>query len=73
MISQKIRYLITFTVTCITFYVEALTHYTIGKSGRIGFDIPPFKENVMVISTIMLFSFISSGAIYIVEKILDSL
>jgi len=72
MINQKIRYLITFTVTCMIFYIEALTHYNIGKSGKLGFGIPPFKENIMVISTIMLFSFISSGIIFIVERLLDS-
>lgn len=72
MISEQLRYTIIFSITCLTFYAEALTHYNIGKFGKIGFRIPPIKENILIIVTIGMASFTSSLLIFIAEKLLDS-
>ena len=47
-------------VTSLLFYIEALIHFSIGKTGFIGFTIPPAKQNIVMIITILIFSSLST-------------
>jgi len=52
-------YIISFFVTTIFFFFEAIIHYNIGKYGKIGFQFPKYTHILKIISTIFLFSFLS--------------
>lgn len=71
---SRIQYsIIQFFVICLIFYIEALIHYNIGKFGHVAFNLPSFRQNLLIIGIIMFFSFISSCIIYFLEKILIAL
>jgi len=59
--------IIPFVVTTSIFYIEALIHYHMGKHNKFGFEIPPFKENIKIVSIITGFAFLSSGITYLLE------
>ena len=58
---------IQFIVTSLFFYIEALMHYNIGKSGYISFSIPPIRQNFLIMGIILCFSFVSSVVTYFLE------
>ncbi len=62
--------LIQFSVTCFIFYIEALIHYNIGKYGHIAFNLPSFRQNILIIGIIMFSSCISSCIVYFIGNIL---
>ena len=45
--------------TSVFFYIEAIIHYNIGKFGKIAFTLPLLKENIMMLLTIIFFSFLA--------------
>lgn len=59
--------IIPFVVTTCIFYIEALIHYHMGKYDKVGFEIPPLKENIKIVSIITGFAFLSSGITYLLE------
>ena len=71
MLSNKlIKFIIPFLVTTFFFYIEAVLHYNIGKKGYIAFKLPPMKKNVLIISIILFFSFISSCISHLIYNII---
>ena len=59
--------IIQFISTIIVFYIEAVTHYNIGKTGRLNLfklKIPNLKESALMIIIITIFAFISSSITY---------
>ena len=58
---------IPFVVTTCIFYIEALIHFHMGKYNKIGIEIPPFNENIKIVSIITGFAFLSSGITYLLE------
>ena len=62
-----------FFVTIGFFYLEALIHYNIGKKGRLGFSIPRWKDNKLIIGVIGIFSFISCLVTSFVENLVKEL
>ncbi len=70
MIPNKImQFIIPFVVTTFFFYIEAVIHYNIGKRGYIAFKFPPMKKNILIISIILFFSFISSCISHLIYKL----
>ena len=61
-----------FSVTCIFFYIEALLHYNIGKTGKLSFNIPPLQDNFKIISIISLFAAVVSAVTYLLEMWLSN-
>ena len=59
--------IIPFIVTLFFFYIEACIHFNMGKYGKLGCKIPPFKENIQMIGIISFFSLLSVGATYLLE------
>ncbi len=71
MINNKLaNIIIPFIVTTFFFYIEAVLHYNIGKKGYIAFKLPPMKKNVLIISIILFFSFISSCISHLIYKLI---
>ena len=64
--------IIQFSVTCIFFYIEALLHYNIGKTGKFSFNIPPLQDNFKIISIIALFAAAVSAVTYLLEMWLSN-
>ena len=60
--------IIQFTVTCCFFYIEALMHYNIGKTGKISSNIPPLDDNLKIMSIIATFAALTSMVTYLLEK-----
>lgn len=65
------KIIISFFVTTIFFFIEAVIHYNIGKYGKIGFQIPKYHHTFKIISTILLFSFISCCVTHYIQIALD--
>ena len=66
---MKIRkILITFSVICFFFYIEALIHYNMGKDDKISLQIPEFNKNLKIISIIIFFSSCSTMTIWYIKK-----
>lgn len=71
MISNKLaKIIIPFVVTTFFFYIEAVLHYNIGKKGYIAFKLPPMKKNILIVSIILFFSFISSCISHLIYKLI---
>ena len=64
---------IQFFVTIGFFYIEALIHYNIGKKGKLGFSIPNWKQNKLILGVIAVFSFVSCMITALVQNIVDEL
>lgn len=62
------RDVITFLVVVFFFTIEALTHYSIGKTGRFTIVMPSVKDFMKIICVVVLVSLTST----IVSKIIDS-
>tara|TARA_B000000477_G_C5892385_1_gene142844 strand:- start:25 stop:252 length:228 start_codon:yes stop_codon:yes gene_type:complete len=62
--------IIAFFVTSFFFLIEALIHYNMGKSGKFSFTIPEKKTICKILLIIFFFSFLSSGTMYFIEKII---
>lgn len=62
------RDVITFLVVVFFFTIEALTHYSIGKTGRFTIVMPSAKDFMKIICVVVLVSLTST----IVSKIIDS-
>lgn len=61
--------LVSFVVTTLFFTVEALMHYNIGKTGKIGLsEVPPFREQLEMVGTVMIFSALSAFASEWIQK-----
>lgn len=61
--------LVSFVVTTLFFTVEALMHYNIGKTGKLGLsEVPPFHEQLEMVGTVMLFSALSAFASEWIQK-----
>ena len=56
---DKTHIFISFFVTTIFFFIEAVIHYNIGKYGDIGFQLPKDKQGIKTIPTQQIFSWIS--------------
>lgn len=54
-----IESIIPFIVTLVFFYIEACIHFHIGRHGTIGFETPPFYQNIKVIGIIAIFASMS--------------
>ena len=59
---------IQFIVTCCFFYMEALLHYNIGKTGNICCNYPVLKDNLKIMFIIATFAALSSVATYLIKK-----
>jgi hypothetical protein len=59
---------IQFVVTCCFFYLEALLHYNIGKTGRICCNYPVFSDNLKIMSIIATFAILSTIATYLIKN-----
>ena len=55
-------------ITIIFFYIEALLHYNIGKSGNLCCYIPKFKDNLKIIGIITIFATLSSIMTYLINN-----
>ena len=64
---------IQFFVTIGFFYIEALIHYNIGKKGKLGFSIPNWKQNKLILGVIAVFSFVSCIITALVQNVVDEL
>ena len=64
---------IQFFVTIGFFYIEALIHYNIGKKGKLGFSIPNWKQNKLILGVIAVFSFVSCIITALVQNMVDEL
>tara|TARA_B100001063_G_scaffold247248_1_gene291645 strand:- start:5321 stop:5539 length:219 start_codon:yes stop_codon:yes gene_type:complete len=64
---------IQFFVTIGFFYIEALIHYNIGKKGKLGFSIPNWKQNKLILGVIAVFSFVSCMITALVQNMVDEL
>ena len=62
-----------FAVTVFLFYIEAVIHFNIGKKGRLGFNLPKWKDNKLILAVIVTFSFLSCLLTNMVESLLDHL
>lgn len=62
------RDVITFFVVVFFFTIEALTHYSIGKTGRFTIVMPSAKDFLKIILVVVLVSLTST----IVSKLIDS-
>lgn len=62
-----------FFVTTFFFYIEAVIHYNIGKHGKILFKLPTYKHNLKIISTILIFSFLSCCITHYLKIFIDQL
>jgi|TARA_B110000259_G_scaffold183182_1_gene228060 hypothetical protein len=60
--------IIQFIVTCCFFYIEALMHYNIGKTGEIACNIPPLQDNLKIMGIISIFSALTSIVTFLLEK-----
>jgi len=58
---------IPFLVTLFFFYIEACIHFNMGKYGKLGCKIPPFRENIQIIGIISFFSSLSISATYLLK------
>lgn len=59
--------IIQFFSTIVVFYIEAVAHYNIGKTGRLNIlklKIPDLKETSLILIIITIFAFISSTLTY---------
>tara|TARA_B100001093_G_scaffold234049_1_gene224372 strand:+ start:7206 stop:7514 length:309 start_codon:yes stop_codon:yes gene_type:complete len=59
--------IIQFFSTIVVFYIEAVAHYNIGKTGRLNIlklKIPDLKESSLILIIITIFAFISSTLTY---------
>ena len=71
MISKKVlKFIVPFIVTTCFFYIEAVIHYNIGKHGYIAFKLPPMKKNLLILSIILFFSFISCCISHLIYNII---
>ena len=61
-----------FVVICIFFYIEALIHYNIGKTGHIAFNIPSLRNNCKIIGIITVFAALSTGVTYLLKMWLSN-
>ena len=59
---------IQFIVTCCFFYMEALLHYNIGKTGRICCNYPKLTDNIKIISIIATFATLSTITTYLIKN-----
>ena len=59
---------IQFIVTCCFFYMEALLHYNIGKTGGICCNYPILKDNLKIMSIIATFATLSTIATYLIKN-----
>ena len=59
--------IIQFVVVCCFFYVEAIIHFNIGKTGKLSFAIPDCRENIKIFCIIVFFAGLSSFVTYIIE------
>lgn len=59
---------IQFIVTCCFFYMEALLHYNIGKTGSICCNYPVLKDNLKIMSIIATFAILSTITTYIIKN-----
>ena len=59
-----------FTVTCLWFFLEALVHYHIGKTGGLGISMPKGDELVKIVVSILICSGLSSGTVALIEKMM---
>lgn len=62
---------IQFIVTCCFFYMEALLHYNIGKTGDMCCNYPILKDNLKIMSIIAIFSALSSVMTNLIKKKLE--
>ena len=65
------KIIISFFITTIFFFIEAVIHYNIGKYGYIGFQLPTYKHILKILSTILFFSFLSCCATHYILIALD--
>lgn len=68
---DKTHIFISFFVTTIFFFIEGVIHYNIGKYGNIGFKFPKYKHCIKIISTILIFSFVSCCVTQYIKIALD--
>jgi hypothetical protein len=59
---------IQFIVTCCFFYIEALFHYNIGKTGNICCNYPAFNDNLKIMCIIATFAALSSVVTYLIKN-----
>ena len=59
--------IIQFVVTSAFFFVEAVLHYNMGKYGEMKLSVPPLKKSLHLLSIIIVFSALSSGATFLIE------
>ena len=59
---------IQFIVTCCFFYMEALLHYNIGKTGGICCNYPKLKDNLKIMIIIATFATLSTIATYLIKN-----
>ena len=59
---------IQFIVTCCFFYMEALLHYNIGKTGGICCNYPILKDNLKIMGIIATFATLSTIATHLIKK-----
>ena len=59
--------IIQFVVTYCFFYMEALLHYNIGKTGNICCNYPILKDNLKIMSIIATFATLSTITTYLIK------
>tara|TARA_B110000977_G_C11083126_1_gene493596 strand:+ start:4455 stop:4733 length:279 start_codon:yes stop_codon:yes gene_type:complete len=61
--------LIQFIITCCFFYIEALLHFNIGKTGgKLCCKFPKLKDNIKIVCIIATFASLSTIATYLIKK-----
>ena len=66
--SSGISQLLMFPVTCFFFFFEALVHFHIGKTGKLGISLPKGDELFKIVASIFICSGLSSGTIALIER-----
>lgn len=49
-----------FLTVCFFFTLEAILHYSIGKTGNFSLVFPPFKDFIKIVTVVVVFSFLST-------------
>ena len=61
--------LVSFAVTTLFFTLEALLHYNIGKTGKLGLShFPPAKEALEIVGVVMIFAALSAATAILIQK-----